>query len=59
MTTVLQPVNLGVRFPRETLDKLDKYKGYHSRNKYLLKIVDEHISRLERVEEASGVADKK
>jgi len=52
-------VNLGVRFPSATLNKLDKYKAYHSRNRYLCKIVDEHIARLERAKETAttGLGD--
>jgi hypothetical protein len=62
MTSVLEEnksVNLGVRFPSATLNKLDKYKGYHSRNMYLCKIVDEHIARLERAKETAttGLGD--
>lgn len=48
MTAVIESVNLGVRFPKETLKKIDRHKGYHSRNRYLCKIVDEYIDRLEK-----------
>jgi metal-responsive CopG/Arc/MetJ family transcriptional regulator len=47
MTAVMESVNLGVRFPRETLNKLDQYKGYHSRNRFLVKIVDEYLASQE------------
>jgi metal-responsive CopG/Arc/MetJ family transcriptional regulator len=43
----MESVNLGVRFPRETLNKLDQYKGYHSRNRFLVKIVDEYLASQE------------
>jgi hypothetical protein len=60
MTAVLESksVNLGVRFPRATLDKLDQYKGYHSRNRYLCKIVDEHLTRIERGKEAAKALEE-
>ena len=44
----MESVNLGVRFPRETLNKLDQYKGYHSRNRFLVKIVDEYLASQEK-----------
>jgi hypothetical protein len=50
MSVYIEPVGLGIRFPRATLDKLDKYKGYHSRNSFLLKIVDEYLNKLEKGE---------
>lgn len=45
---MIESVNLGIRFPRATLNKLEKYKGYHSRNRYLLKIVDEYLASQEK-----------
>lgn len=48
MTAMIESVNLGIRFPRATLNKLEKYKGYHSRNRYLLKIVDEYLASQEK-----------
>lgn len=44
MAMYVEAVNIGVRFPKETLNKLDKYKGYHSRNRFLVKIVDEYLA---------------
>jgi hypothetical protein len=36
---------LGIVFPKETVKKIDERKGrYYSRNKYLLKIVEEHLN---------------
>jgi non-homologous end joining protein Ku len=40
-------VNLGVRIPPEILERADRWKGYHSRNKFLVKLVDEALTRLE------------
>jgi len=48
MTAMIESVNLGIRFPTATLNKLDKYKGYYSRNRYLLKIVDEYLASQEK-----------
>ena len=41
----------GILFPRETLNRLDKHKGYYSRNKFLLKIAEEYLAKLENVNE--------
>jgi hypothetical protein len=45
--TIMKSVNVGIRIPQETLNKLDKYKGYYSRNRFLCKILDEHVAQLE------------
>ena len=44
MTMYAEAVTLGVRIPKETLNKLDKLKGYHSRNRFLVKIVEEYLA---------------
>ena len=41
-------VNLGLLFPKETVRKLDQSKGYYSRNKYVLKIVEEYLNETEQ-----------
>ena len=41
-------VYTGILFPRETLKKLDKHRGYYSRNRYMLKIVEEFLAKQER-----------
>lgn len=38
----------GIRFPKETLKKLDRHKGYYSRNRFLLKITEEYLTELEK-----------
>jgi len=44
-------VHLGIVFPKETIKRLDERKGkYYSRNKYLLKIVEEYLNENERAE---------
>jgi hypothetical protein len=55
MTTVVKTVNVGIRIQQETLDKLEKFKGYHSRNKFLVKLVDEGLACLEEEQEQKGV----
>jgi hypothetical protein len=47
MSTEVEKVHTGIVFPRETLKKLDKYRGYYSRNRYMLKIVDDFLARQE------------
>src|SRR3712207_4446475 len=50
MATVVmkKSMNFGVRFPKETIDKLDRLKGtYNSRNQLLRKIVDEFLASIE------------
>ena len=44
----MKSVNFGVRFPQETVNKLNQYKGYHSRNRFLMKIVDEYLASQEK-----------
>jgi metal-responsive CopG/Arc/MetJ family transcriptional regulator len=34
----------GVYFPRDTVQRLDELKGYHSRNKFMQKIVEEYLN---------------
>jgi hypothetical protein len=42
-------VPFGLIFPRATLERVDKRKGrYMSRNKYILKIVEEHLNEEEQ-----------
>jgi metal-responsive CopG/Arc/MetJ family transcriptional regulator len=36
-------VEFGVGFPMETVRLLDERKGYYSRNKFILKIVEEYL----------------
>ena len=50
-------VHLGLLFPKETVNKIDERKGqYYSRNKYLLKIVEEHLNENEnKSEDQKGV----
>ena len=48
MATEIEKVHTGILFPRETLNKLDKHRGYYSRNRYLLKIVDEFLAKQEK-----------
>ena len=40
-------VCMGIRFPKETIDKIDELKGYHSRNRYILKMVEEYLTAQE------------
>jgi hypothetical protein len=51
MTMVVKTVNVGIRIPQETLNKLDKFKGYHSRNRFLVKLVHEGLTSLEEQEQ--------
>jgi hypothetical protein len=36
-----------IRFPKTTIERLDKVKGYYSRNKLLLKITDDYLNAVE------------
>jgi metal-responsive CopG/Arc/MetJ family transcriptional regulator len=47
-------VNVGIRISQHVLDKLDKHKGYYSRNRYLCKILDDYTTQLEREEESNN-----
>jgi hypothetical protein len=40
-------MKFGVQFPTEFVKKLDAYKGYYSRNKFILKLLEEHWSEIE------------
>ena len=49
----------GIVFPKETIRKLDERKGYYSRNRYMLKIIEEYLNRedKENIEEVASVAN--
>jgi hypothetical protein len=41
-------VHVGIYFPKDTLKRIDERRGrYYSRNKYFLKIAEEHLNDIE------------
>ena len=45
-------------FPKETIDRIDKHKGsYYSRNKYVLKVIEEHLKKVNNEQEAVLIAN--
>jgi hypothetical protein len=43
----LKTVNTGIRMPPETIERMDRHKGYFSRNLFLRVIVEEYMDILE------------
>jgi metal-responsive CopG/Arc/MetJ family transcriptional regulator len=56
-----QLVRTGIAFPSGTLKKIDEQRGrYYSRNRYMLKIIEEYLSETEQKQaQALGAANKK
>jgi hypothetical protein len=49
-------VHTGIAFPRETLKRLDERRGrYISRNKYMLKIIEEHLMNENETKNLEGL----
>lgn len=47
--------HFGLTFPKELVRRIDVAKGkYLSRNKYILKIIEEHLNENEKVEMLQG-----
>jgi hypothetical protein len=43
----VKTVNTGIRVPRETIERMDRHKGYFSRNLFLRVILEEYMDILE------------
>jgi metal-responsive CopG/Arc/MetJ family transcriptional regulator len=46
--------HIGIYFPKDILKRIDERRGrYYSRNRYFLKIAEEHLAKFE-----SGIGDQ-
>ena len=58
MSNSTNKMHMALWFPKETIDRIDKHKGsYYSRNKYVLKVIEEHLKKVNNEQEAVLIAN--